>query len=109
MGKKIINENEIAMVEATGEVIANKIRSTIIDAHKLFNIDKPSFSMIASMLIIAIVDVVKDFADAHKVSLTEEMKRFTDALEYAAKAIEDYDNENKKGKEDNKEDGKERD
>lgn len=106
MGKNI-NENERLMVEATGEVIANKIRSTIIDAHKLFNIDKPSFSMIISMLMIAIVDVVQDFANAHKVSLTEEMKRFTDALGYAAKAREDYDNENKKEKEENKEDGKE--
>lgn len=106
MGKDI-NENERLLAEAIGELIANKIRSTIIDTHKAFNIDKPSFRQIGSMLILAILDVVQDFADAHKVSLTEEMKRFTDALEYAAKAREDYDNENKKGKEGDKEDGKE--
>ena len=41
MGKDI-NENERLLVEAIGKLIANKIRSTIIDAHKSFNIDKPS-------------------------------------------------------------------
>ena len=107
MGKKIISENEMAMVKAIGEFVANKIRSTIIDAHKLFSIKESSFSRVASILVIAIVDVVQDFADVHKVSLTEEMKCFTDVLECVAKAREDYDNENKEEKEDNKEDGKE--
>jgi hemoglobin-like flavoprotein len=105
MGKDI-NENERLMVEATGEIIANKIRSTIIDAHKSFNIEKPSFPNVAAMLMIAIVDVVQDFADVHKISLTEEMEGFVDALMHAAKDAEEL--KNKKGeKEDKKEDGKE--
>lgn len=105
MGKKI-SENERLMVEATGEIIANKIRSIIIDAHKAFNIEKPSFPMIAAMLTIAIVDVVQDFADAHVVSLIEEMEGFADALMHAAKDVTKLKNK-KEEKEENKEDGKE--
>ena len=104
MGKKISQrEKEMAMVTTTGELIASKIRSTIIDAHKAFNIEKPSFPKVAAMLMIAIVDVVQDFADAHGVSLTEEMERFADALIYAAK----LKSKEEEKKEDKEEDGKE--
>lgn len=106
MGKKIISENEIAMVEAVGEIIANKIRSTIIDAHKLFSIKEPSFARVVSILIVAIVDVVKDFSDVHQVSLAEEMGSFVDLLMYTAKKANEFKSK-KEEKDENKEDGKE--
>lgn len=107
MGKDI-NENERLMVTATGELIASKIKSTIIDAHKILDIEDPSFSRVAAMVIIAVVDVVQDFADVHKISLTEEMEQFADALIYAAKQADELKSkEEEEKKEDKKEDGKE--